>query len=564
MSTSRFRALLALALCAGLFAPHVLAQTATEAAKADGKSLGAALRSGAQTHVRTDPTPQAVPNYSAASRPESNYFDNPAAMATAGAAAAAMHEGTMTVRQSMATRPVIPQVDLDATIARANEINQNPASYVSGMSVGGGTGTCVPLPPAGLPGKSYEQSCDVGYVRADQPRSCEITLDVTLGPPYIYQISNLPQYGRPEDQLIDAYHPAVVQSYTICSWVRGWVLAKCASYNDGECVDAWVYQLSCSTEIPGFPPFSGTPTMTRNESACAALAVDTTCRNPVEVCSDDNPQTRTVRGTSVTQSCWGWTRTYQCTGMAPAEDCSSLEASGCTFLREACVTEEQPCYTYTRVYACPVPDSPQSDTQYICDGDVYCINGACETIERAPNTEFKDAAVALNTMKEASGQFDPATLTLFRGTRMRCTKLVFGVKNCCVPRGVPLIGGCDAEDRALKEKREAGLCHYVGTYCSDKVLGVCVERKETHCCFESKLSRILQEQGRVQIGWPWASAKDETCAGFSVDQFSRLDLSRMDFSEVYAEFVEAARLPDELATVSDMQAKIEAYYATAR
>jgi conjugal transfer mating pair stabilization protein TraN len=37
----------------------------------------------------------------------------------------------------------------------------------------------------------------------------------------------------------------------------------------------------------------------------------------------------------------------------------------------------------------------------------------------------------------------------------------------------------------------------------------------------------------------------------------------MDFSEVYAEFTEAARLPDELTAASDLQQKIEDYYARA-
>ena len=36
----------------------------------------------------------------------------------------------------------------------------------------------------------------------------------------------------------------------------------------------------------------------------------------------------------------------------------------------------------------------------------------------------------------------------------------------------------------------------------------------------------------------------------------------MDFSEVYAEFVEAAKLPDEAATLVEIQRKIEAYYAS--
>ena len=52
----------------------------------------------------------------------------------------------------------------------------------------------------------------------------------------------------------------------------------------------------------------------------------------------------------------------------------------------------------------------------------------------------------------------------------------------------------------------------------------------------------------------------ETCEGFTVFEFQRLDLAIMDFSEVYAEFVEAAKLPDEAATLVEIQRRIEAYY----
>ena len=38
-------------------------------------------------------------------------------------------------------------------------------------------------------------------------------------------------------------------------------------------------------------------------------------------------------------------------------------------------------------------------------------------------------------------------------------------------------------------------------------IGICVTSKDAYCCFESKLSRILQEQGRVQIGKAWAKPR---------------------------------------------------------
>src|SRR3546814_18256144 len=120
--------------------------------------------------------------------------------------------------------------------------------------------------------------------------------------------------------------------------------------------------------------------------------------------------------------------------------------------------------------------------------------------------------------------------------------------------------GCSREEVLLHQRDSQGLCAYVGTYCSSSFLGVCLTKKKVYCCFESKLTRILQEQGRAQLPKPWGKPKTEQCLGFTLDEFARLDLSRMDFSEVYAEFSDAARLPDELQTSELIQQKIRDYY----
>ena len=68
------------------------------------------------------------------------------------------------------------------------------------------------------------------------------------------------------------------------------------------------------------------------------------------------------------------------------------------------------------------------------------------------------------------------------------------------------------------------------------------------------------EQGKAQLGMQWGTPKTPDCEGFLIAQFQQLDLSRMDFSEVYAEFVDAAKLPDEIEMSLQIQKKIETYY----
>lgn len=293
------------------------------------------------------------------------------------------------------------------------------------------------------------------------------------------------------------------------------------------------------------------------------------CTAPVDVCTDSTPETRIINGVSVTKPCWAWDRSYSCTTLTQGQnDCGDLEANGsCRFDREICLDDPAPtngnCQVSERVYLCPTGNTTPEPTQYVCGDDVYCINGECEAIEREPNTEFKDAIVGLNALGQANAEFDENTLTLFRGTRETCHKKVFGLSNCCSGKGVPVLTPfiCSSAERELDRKDDAGLCTKVGTYCSDRVLGVCVTRKDAYCCYQSKISRILQEQGRPQIGKPYGAPRTEQCQGFTVDEFARLDLSVMDFREVYAEFEDAVRLANEAEALVDIQNRINAFYA---
>lgn len=90
---------------------------------------------------------------------------------------------------------------------------------------------------------------------------------------------------------------------------------------------------------------------------------------------------------------------------------------------------------------------------------------------------------------------------------------------------------CEEEEQALAMKRGQGLCHKVGSYCANKVLGACVTKKEGWCCFPSKLGRIVNEQGRAQIGKGWGDAEDPDCSGFTTTELGLLRFDEMDLSE---------------------------------
>lgn len=119
---------------------------------------------------------------------------------------------------------------------------------------------------------------------------------------------------------------------------------------------------------------------------------------------------------------------------------------------------------------------------------------------------------------------------------------------------------CEDAEKVLAMKRDARLCRGIGSFCSKKIglIKVCVEKTETYCCFNSRLARILNEQGRAQIGKSWGSAQSPDCGGFSLAQLQSLDFSRMDLSEFYAEI--APTLPDAGAMRARVQQKVDSYY----
>jgi len=90
---------------------------------------------------------------------------------------------------------------------------------------------------------------------------------------------------------------------------------------------------------------------------------------------------------------------------------------------------------------------------------------------------------------------------------------------------------CTANEKILGCKRAKGVCVEIGDRCTIKIFGACIQKKAVFCCFDSVLARIIHEQGRPQIGLGWGSEKSPTCRGFYMDEFMKIDFTRIDFSE---------------------------------
>jgi conjugal transfer mating pair stabilization protein TraN len=94
---------------------------------------------------------------------------------------------------------------------------------------------------------------------------------------------------------------------------------------------------------------------------------------------------------------------------------------------------------------------------------------------------------------------------------------------------------CDAEDVITAMRKGVHLCDYFDSYCSNEGLGsTCLEVKEQYCCFNSVLAKLINRQGRDQLG-----LTKRECGGFSIEQVEQLDFSKMDFSE----FIQTLTVP---------------------
>ena len=198
-----------------------------------------------------------------------------------------------------------------------------------------------------------------------------------------------------------------------------------------------------------------------------------------------------------------------------------------------------------------------------CGSVRYCVGAGCEIVRSQSNTGFVEATTRLNMALELGGdEFDRTDMRFFTGQRRACHIKLFGLANCCKNSGL-LVGlaNCSASEIELAEERNAGNTHYLGRYCSKRTFfGVCVRRSRAWCVFGSKLGRILQQQGRAQLGIGWSS-----CRGLTVGEIEGIDFARLDLSEFTEDLMDGSRepsvfLPDGGDTGEAMRARIRDFY----
>ena len=110
---------------------------------------------------------------------------------------------------------------------------------------------------------------------------------------------------------------------------------------------------------------------------------------------------------------------------------------------------------------------------------------------------------------------------------------------------IQMIYSCEKSEYALDAKKQLKVCKDLGSYCdkNSMILGLCLVRKESYCCYNSPLARILNEQIKPQLGQNFGTPKTPNCSGIKVEDLSKVDWSKVNLSEWLGILAQTNHLP---------------------
>ncbi|MDP3268091.1 MAG: type-F conjugative transfer system mating-pair stabilization protein TraN [Legionella sp.] len=273
----------------------------------------------------------------------------------------------------------------------------------------------------------------------------------------------------------------------------------------------------------------------RWDNGCQKFEAMGLCHRVEERCTDSTT-TRVIGGIPVSRDCWQYDATYSCAS-AQTDECRVQRDKGCLQLSSRCTQMvNNACSIYEQLYSCQETVCP---TKTPCVTNLFCADGECTDHISSQNDDFGTSIAPLAVVGEAGREFGKTQASLFSGHPVQCKVWIGNLVDCCSNKGWAdkiHLDMCREEDKELGKAKLNYLAHYVGKFCSKKVLGVCTEHKRTYCVFDSKIARIVQEEGRLRQLNPNAlgDAEDASCAGLSVSELQQLDMGRIDFvSPVY-------------------------------
>lgn len=227
-----------------------------------------------------------------------------------------------------------------------------------------------------------------------------------------------------------------------------------------------------------------------------------------------------------------------------------MNNSACTVNGTTCLESlAGVCLSEAATFSC---ESKVSGTGMMCGGEFFCTDGSCAQGETGTNNMFAQAVSVLAGVAAAGediAEFNEADVRAFTGTSQSCRKAMAGFSNCCKDSGWGNdvgLASCSSEEKALGKAKEKKLTVKIGSYCAHKALGVCLEKKERYCQFDSKLAQIVQDQGRRgQLGISFGKASSPDCRGITIDELQSIDFDTLNFASFYSDLEDGTTIPED-------------------
>ncbi len=273
------------------------------------------------------------------------------------------------------------------------------------------------------------------------------------------------------------------------------------------------------------------------------------CGFPETTCTS-GPSVEVVNDELVPMACTEEQTEWTCASTEYMSNCGPLETDpGCSLTNSVCyaMDEDGECGAFEQTYQCGSPDSQAFDAT--CEAVNVTVGGVTQSIPHNTSddigvalvgietlntltTEFKhDMSIADRLLGNVEGDFN---VQYFSATARRCRVGILGTINCCRDSGWALgvIAECNEDEVALYGALQAGTAVYMNTYCSERLLFVCAQRKRRYCTYNSRIARIISEQGQRQLYGSFS------CRSMTQEELDAIDWNRIDFSSAFGEAFE--------------------------
>ncbi|MCK4934638.1 MAG: conjugal transfer protein TraN [Simkaniaceae bacterium] len=251
----------------------------------------------------------------------------------------------------------------------------------------------------------------------------------------------------------------------------------------------------------------------------------------------EGPQTRIIQDVPIYRDKWGRNLLFSCDN-SQNNKCQHLRDQGGVLIKKQCLQKNslEECDLWEKTYDIGRQAEQLKTNVTFAEDSLWGLNELDSSYEQ--NKDFGEVVTRLSIISDLNNElpmqdFDPNTATVFSGTASKCQRsFAKELYDCCRKlEGLAIdthLACCTEEEKDLASKRNDGKCHYIGS--KDTKLGL--ETEQVFCCFPTKLSRLLQEEGRKQLNIKWGTAECPKCQGLSLKELQLLDFSKMDLSEV--------------------------------